>query len=220
MTSFLQYLNENSGCLYIYNRSSVVYGLSSNEFSEYTVVTLPSFIIPEEYGGFIIEEFCTQEYTALIEGSTFYYIYDIETWFNKVLNGDIDCWECACLNKKFVVKEYVKLMMKTDLLKLRKYVDSLITYVSGKIALKQPVSVLDLWKVVKTCKFANQIIDNHKIINFKEAEAEYNALQSEVTDSELIERYQFVLSQPYQLLRDQTDGILKQSKIKKIIQNE
>lgn len=220
MISFLEFLNTNSGCLYIYNRSSIVYGLPSDEFSEYTIVVSRDFVLPEDWTGLVISELCTLNYDVLVEGSTFYYIYNIDTWFNKVLNGDIDCWECACLNKKFIVKEYVKLMMKTDLVQLRKYVDSLITNISRTITLKQPVSVLDFWKVIKTCKFANQIIENHKIVNFKEAESEYHALQSEVKDSNLIERYQFDLALPYQLLRDRTDEILRKSKIKKVIQDE
>lgn len=220
MTSFLQFINENSGCLYIYNRSSIVYGLSSNEFSEYTVIVSRDFVLPEDWTGLVISELCTLEYDVLIEGSTVFHIYNIETWFQKVLNGDIDCWECACLNKKFIIKEHVKLMMKTDLLQLRKYVDSLISSISGSIVLKQPVSVLELWKVIKACKFANQIIESHKIVNFKEVECEYRALQSEVTDAELIDRYQFDLIAPYQLLRDKTDEVLKRSKLKKVIQNE
>lgn len=46
-------------------------------------------------------------------------------WFDKVLLGDIDTWECACMNKKFIIKEHVKLMMKTNSLQLRKNVDAL-----------------------------------------------------------------------------------------------
>lgn len=28
-------------------------------------------------------------------------------------------WECACLNRKFIYKEHVKLLLTTDLIKLR-----------------------------------------------------------------------------------------------------
>ena len=38
------------------------------------------------------------------------------------MNGSIEAWECACLNKKFIIKEHVKLLMKTDPLGLRKQI--------------------------------------------------------------------------------------------------
>lgn len=37
-----------------------------------------------------------------------------------VLDNKIPAWECACLNKKFIKKEYVKLILKTDIVKLIK----------------------------------------------------------------------------------------------------
>lgn len=45
-----------------------------------------------------------------------------EEWFDDVMNGSIEAWECACLNKKFIIKEHVKLLMKTDPLGLRKQI--------------------------------------------------------------------------------------------------
>lgn len=220
MTNFLEYMKENSGCLYIYNRSSSVYGLSDKEFSEYLIVVSREFLLPEDWTGLVISELCTNNYDILIEDYTKYRIYKIDKWFEMVLNGDIICWECACLNKKFVVKEFVKLMMKTDLLQLRKQIDKQISTISGDICLKNPIDFVDLWRVINNCKFANQIIENHKIVNFKEATSEYLSLRNEVTDEELIERYTFDLVLPYQLLRDKTDDILKRSKLKKIIQDE
>lgn len=216
--SFLEYLKTNSGCLYIYNRSSIIYGLNAKEFTEYIIVISENFKIPDMEG--FVEGQCDGKCIILWEDTTKYTIYHINQWFEKVLNGDIECWECACLNKKFIIKEYVKLLMKTDPLQLRKQIDSLISELSGKIALSESVNVFDLWNVIKSCKFANQIIENHKIVNFKEANSEYLALNSEIEDSDLLERYTFDLALPYQLLRDKTDEILKQSKIKKILQNE
>lgn len=208
---FLDYCKESSDCYYIYNRGSIIYGLNPKEFFEYTVIVSDKFVIPEEYElteGYIIED--------LVK----YQIISLKEWFDKMINGDIMCWECACLNKKFVIKEHVKLIMKLETLKIRKCVDALISNVSGKIALNEPVSYLDLWHVIKSCKFANQIIENHKIVNFKEANIEYAGLSSECDNSVIIEKYISDLALPYQLLRDKTDNVLKQSKIKKILQNE
>jgi hypothetical protein len=45
-----------------------------------------------------------------------------EEWFDEVMSGSIEAWECACMNKKFIIKEHVKLLMKTDPLGLRKQI--------------------------------------------------------------------------------------------------
>ena len=132
-----------------------------------------------------------------------------EEWFNDVLGGSIEAWECACLNKKFIIKEHVKLLMKTDPLGLRKQIikmDSKIT---------EDSSIEDMWKVICYCKFANQIIENHKIVNFKEAIPEMTGLR--VCDYPF-RTYKYDLSKPLELLKKSTDGMLKKELQGKIIQ--
>lgn len=135
-------------------------------------------------------------------------------WFDKVLLGDIDCWECACLNKKFVIKEHVKLMMTTSPLKLRKYVDGLRHRSDEEI---EQATTYNLWNDIKNCKFATQIIDNHKIVNFKEANKDYQLLQ-EANDRTYV--YKKLMEVPYQNLKLKTDDILKRSKIAKVLQKK
>lgn len=213
----LEYFKENSGCLYIYNLSSSVYGLKENEFSHYIIIINDKFIYPEDWIGLVNHE---SDYNVLYDNNTKFTIYKIKDWFDYVLNGNIICWECSCLNKKFVIKEHVKLLMTTNPLQLRKQVDKDIANISGKITLNESVDFTDLWRILVECKFANQIIENHKIVNFKETSPEYYALRSEVEDADLIERYAFDLNRPYTLLRERTDDLLKRDKIKKILQNE
>lgn len=124
-----------------------------------------------------------------------------EEWFQDVLDGSILGWECACLNKKFVIKEHVKLLMKTEPLKLRKQI-----LLMDKRIIPENFNIKDAWQVIIYCKFANQIIENHKIVNYSVANDEWKKL-SESDDQ--YNCYQELLQQPLNLLKKYTDGMLK-----------
>lgn len=124
------------------------------------------------------------------------------------MNGSIEAWECACLNKKFIIKEHVKLLMKTDPLGLRKQIVKMDNAIDP-----ENFDPKEAWKVITYCKFANQIIENHKIINFKEANPERKPIINGDYDV-----YKFYLQNPLTLLKNSTDGMLKQELQKKIVQ--
>lgn len=89
-----------------------------------------------------------------------------------VFNNKIPAWECACLNKKFIKKEYVKLILKTDIIKLIK--DLIIR----KLALDNHATDYKfIWYFVKDVLFTQQIIDFHKITDFKEANKYYDNIE-------------------------------------------
>jgi hypothetical protein len=135
-----------------------------------------------------------------------------EEWFDEVMNGSIEAWECACMNKKFIIKEHVKLLMKTDPLGLRKQIvkmDNTITEESNP---------KDMWKVVAYCKFANQIIENHKIVNFKEANPERKTILNMASGDPTFLEYKLCLYKPLEKLKNSTDGMLKKELQSKIIQ--
>lgn len=71
------------------------------------------------------------------------------------------------------------------------------------------------WELIKDCKFAVQIIDNHKIVNFKEANPEFYQITVDNVKPEIFESLSC-----YQELKKRTDELLRQSKIKKILQKE
>lgn len=181
MTSFIDYLKESSDCLYIYNRNFSIYGL--DDIEQYTIVVTDDWVCPEDWIGF---------------DSGIYHIYKLSEWFDIVLTGELIGWECACLNKKYVIKEYVKLLMTTDPVQLRKTIDYEIKDFDN-------LTPLEKWEVVKDIKFANQIIENHKIVNFKEAASDV------VSDESSFE----VIEKPYARLRELTDGMLKKELLKK-----
>jgi hypothetical protein len=123
------------------------------------------------------------------------------------MDGSIEAWECACMNKKFIIKEHVKLLMKTDPLGLRKQI------IKMDNAITEDSDPKDMWKVVTYCKFANQIIENHKIVNFKEANSERIAILK--GDYNI---YKAALHRPLEILKNSTNGMLKKELQSKIIQ--
>ena len=191
MTKFIEYLKESPDCLYIYNRDFSIYGLESKE--RYTIVVKDDWICPEDWVGF---------------DTDVYEVFYLNEWFNIVLNGDLIGWECACLNKKYVIKEHVKLLMKTNPLQLKK------TIRTQRLnnGLYSDVNILRDWELIKNIKFAIQIIENHKIVNFKEAKNDYFNLSKCESVKELTE----YINKSYQILKDLTDGMLLQERIKEI----
>ena len=78
-----------------------------------------------------------------------------------------------------------------------------------------------LWDVIKYTKLSNQIIENHKIVNFKEANYEYKQLVENDCENEasVLKLWLDLIKEPMGLLHKSTDGMLKKEKQKKIVQN-
>ena len=191
MTSFLEYLKESPDCLYIYNRDFSIYGLPSKE--RYTIIVKDDWICPEEY-------LDTQEDDS-------YEIYYLQEWFDLVLKGKLIGWECACLNKKYIIKEHVKLMMTTNPIQLRKDIDS--EYLIS--ALSSVVGINLFYNLIRSIRFSIQIIENHKIVNYKDGLEYYE----ELLNAESINDCWKIVNKSYDELKSLTDGMLKQELLKK-----
>lgn len=98
--------------------------------------------------------------------------------------------------------------MHTDPLKLRLQIDQL---------LKDPTPK-NYCSILKKIKFAIQIIENHKIVNFKEANPERKIILESPDPDNILLEYIFCLSKPLELLKNSTDGMLKKEVQSKIIQ--
>ena len=81
-----------------------------------------------------------------------------EEWFNDVLNGSIEAWECACLNKKFIIKEHVKLLMKTDPLQLRKQIIKMDNAITEDSDIITGITTLLLMLIVFNKKLKEPIV--------------------------------------------------------------
>lgn len=189
MTSFLEYLIEDPDCLYIYNRDFSIYGLPSKQ--RYTIVVKDGWICPEDYWE---------------ESENGFEIYNLQEWFDFVLNGKLIGWECACLNKKYVIKEHVKLMMTTNPIQLRKDIDA--EYKAFHLS-EHPI--LEAKQLVRDIRFSIQIILNHKIINYKDGLGDYFAID---TIDDINDCYEIV-DEVYNQLKSLTDGMIKQQILKK-----
>ena len=116
--------------------------------------------------------------------------------------------------------------MSTNPLQLRKDIDEYIDLyyaVAHNHFLKNEVKdwKKQLWDTIKYTKLANQIIENHKIVNFKEANLEYKQLVENDCDDEesILKLWLDLIKDPMGLLHKSTDGMLTKEKQKKIIQN-
>lgn len=192
----LEFLKNSKDCFYIYRMDLNVYGINNTD-EKYLVVVSDNFVFPND---FTAEDWIGFDVT------------NISDWFKMVMNGDIKAWECACINKKFIIKEHVKLMMTTNPLQLRNQIDEEVRNLSEESTL------YDYWKILKDVEFANQIIENHKIVNFKRPKIDFLTLKYKEED--LKEIFGRLFTESYKVLKNSTDGILKQSKIKKILQKD
>ena len=190
-------------------RGSRIYGLETKDSGyDYLVICNKHITFPKEF--YNMREATNYgrrfDFHIVVDNCDFIFKTN-EEWFNEVMDGSIEAWECACMNKKFIVKEHVKLLMKTDPLGLRKQI------VKMNNAITEDSNPKDMWKVVAYCKFANQIIENHKIVNFKEANSERIAILK--GDYNI---YKAALHRPLEILKNSTDGMLKKELQSKIIQ--
>ena len=185
MTKFIEYLIGDKDCLYIYNRNFSIYGLPDKE--RYTIIVNDGWICPEDWVGF---------------DTSVYEIYYLQQWFNLVVTGSIIGWECACLNKKYVIKEHVKLLMHSNPLQLRKDIDKLY----NENALMSDINYDRYFSIIRAIRFTLQILDNHKILNYRDGLDDCNKILAAKEMSEIVE----IIDNNYNQIKKVTDGVLKQ----------
>ena len=134
-------------------------------------------------------------------------------WFEQVLEGKIKAWECACLKKKYILKEYVKLLLTTDPVGLRLQIESLKQDVYKS---KNKGLCLNLLKQIN---FANQIIENHKIVNYNVLGDAYDAINAAEADK-VLEVFGNYFTPQYELLKKYTDGPLLKYKQNELQRNK
>lgn len=198
----LNKLKEDKLVYFIYQRGSIIYDLNTaNSDVDYLV------IVDDDYANKEIvynPDYPNQLGNIKVNKDDFTFI-TISEWFKKIELCDIDCWECACLPKKFVHKEHVKLLMHTDPLKLRLQIDQL---------LKDPIPK-NYYSILKKIKFAIQIIENHKIVNFKDGNGECKLIKSSNPD---LSAFINLITPSYNILKKLTNGILEKSKYERLVQ--
>ena len=198
----LNKLIEHPEVYYIYDLRGAVFGVDN--LGEYIVVVKDGLIIEDELDD-----------SEIVKVS----IYSSSEWFKLVINGEILPWICACINKKYILKEYIKLLMTTNPLQLRKCFDTTKNQILSnieEIELKQ----FNLWKIILFARFCNQIIENHKIVNFRNSVNDYRELRKYNNFDDLLNIFNTLITPELNLLYKSTDELLKQEKIAKLQQKK
>lgn len=197
----LNKLIEHPDVYYIYDLRGAAFGV--DDLGEYIIVTKDGLVIKDELDD-----------SEIINVS----IYSSSEWFKLVVNGEILPWICACIDKKYILKEYVKLLMTTNPLQLRKCFEATRVQILSNLGETESSKRFNLWKIILFARFCNQIIENHKIVNFKNSANDYQELRKYTDDNELLNAFNSLITSEINLLYKSTDGLLKREKIAKIQQ--
>ena len=204
MKTYIEMLKRDPLVYYIYQKDLSIFGIET-DISQYLVVIDKAYNIPSE----------------LRENTSFEFL-EIQDWFSKVLNSEIIAWQCLCLNRKFVIKEHVKLNITADILKLRKnfnaIYDPYIIFAMSEISAGNFVKgKLKLLEVLKEGDFSNQIIDFHKIINFGVVKSYYNELmKTENSEEAIFTKFVELQSRSVSNFIERTNPLIRNNKLKKI----
>ena len=197
----LNKLIEHPEVYYIYDLRGAVFGIDN--LGEYIVVVKDGLVIKDEFDD-----------SEIVKVS----IYSSSEWFKLVINGEILPWICACIDKKYILKEYVKLLMTTNPLQLRKCFDTTKNQILSNLGKTELSKQFNLWKIILFARFCNQIIENHKIVNFGNSADDYQELKKYNNLDDLLNAFNILLASELDLLYKTTDGLLKQEKITKLQQ--
>lgn len=225
MNDYLVHLIENPKVYYIYQNDLSIYGIES-EFQKYLVIVDENYQLPTDFENYKSRRDWVKDFPYTVKfGGIEFEIFEMQNWFRKVLNCEIIAWQCSCLNKKFIIKEHVKLMLTTDLLKLRKnfddMVDPTVLYANSELSKGSFFAGrVGLFNILKELIFSNQIIENHKIVNYKVMNEVWNKLNScEDNQDSILGIFTELLIPEIKVFAKFTDGILRADKIKKFEQN-
>ena len=197
----LNKLIEHPEVYYIYDLRGAAFGV--DDLGEYIIVTKDGLVIKDELDD-----------SETVNVS----IYSSSEWFKLVVNGEILPWICACIDKKYILKEHVKLLMTTNPLQLRKCFEATRVQILSNLGEIESSKRFNLWKIILFARFCNQIIENHKIVNFKNSANDYQGLKKYTDDNELLNTFNALITPEINLLYKSTDGLLKREKIAKIQQ--
>ena len=198
----LNKLIEHPEVYYIYDLRGAVFGIDN--LGEYIVVVKDGLVIEDELDD-----------SEIVKVS----IYSSSEWFKLVINGEILPWICACIDKKYILKEYIKLLMTINPLQLRKCFDTTKNQILSNIE-EVELKQFNLWKIILFARFCNQIIENHKIVNFRNSANDYRELRKYNNFDDLLNVFNTLITPELNLLYKSTDELLKQEKIAKLQQKK
>ena len=108
--------------------------------------------------------------------------------------------------------------MTTNPLQLRKCFDAIKAQILSNLEEVESSKEFNLWNIMLFARFCNQIIENHKIINFRNSANDYYELKKYNDSNELFSVFHKLLAPEVSLLYKSTDGLLNREKLFKLQQ--
>lgn len=159
INDFIKYIQEDEDILYGYVLPPELYNLDSGR-TKYVLITKYAYKVPDKYKDLYIIHL------------------PIQLYFRYVTSCDIFAWILSCLDKKYVIKEHVKMFMLYEPLKLRMSIVNEMIWLININDIEDFEKILLMTKAYKYCAFANQIVENHKIINYKTLSTDIKKIQN------------------------------------------
>ena len=216
MHNYLKELTDDSNVLYIYEIGLQIYGIMKNTENRDYLVIVDDNYIPD---GFVKVNDKYERQVQTEHGVLSFQMMFIKDWFTKVLGSSMLACICAYLPKRYVIKEHVKLVLFLRPLDLRKwYEDNKQQFIEEALDDIKNGNTLSgqkaLWKLIVHVMFSNQMIEHHKIINFKEVVPSYKRIvDGQITDAmNILQLFIAEITPHYERFRMYTDEMLAKSK--------
>lgn len=171
------------------------------------------FNIPDQSPKYlvIVDKECTEK--SSVEDGMYIDIITTEDWFKKVINSEIISWICSCLDKKFIIKEHVKLLGMRNDLKIRQNMERMISEnlpsITNLVNGGQDDEARYLaYTVLLYLNLSHQILDFNKIVNFKETKLIWDYL-SISNGKDILDTYMFMLKPSLTRLKNRTANLIK-----------
>lgn len=198
---FIKYIQEDEDILYGYFLPLDLFGVDFG-ITKYVLITKWAYKVPDKYKDIPIIHF------------------PIQLYFKYITNNDLTAWILTCLDKKYIIKEHVKLIMSFDVLKIRKNIDNDYKFFSDLMYRIFDISDINeikaiYMKLYKYLVFANQIVDNHKITNYHIVGSGLKLI-NEIKTGTINECYHATIKPEMQKLIAKTEELRRKELIKRL----
>ena len=204
MNDFIKKLKEDPFVYYIYQTDLSIYGIEDKPY--YTVIV--------DDNGF---NSTLKDLTEYGDNIAFY---PMKTWFDMMNENTLLVWVCSCLDRKHIIKEYVKLLVPIDILKLRRNILDQLKYSDYQAYPDLDDCINEMIMDVIGLNLTNQIIEHHKIVNLKSPLTSCNSLLKSTDYYTTINKYKEIVNKYLEVLHKFTDDLYKQELIKKHLEDE
>ena len=195
MDDYIKKLKNDPKVYYIYQTDLSVYGIEDK--SAYTVVTNnPEYVNTENV-----------------------VFYTMPEWFKMIENNTLITWICSGLDKKHIIKEYVKLNIPLDILKLRYNMLESLKYSDYQSYPELEDCLNEMIMDIISLDLTNQIIEHHKIVNLKNSSRVCKDLLDLNDYYSILDKYKHIITKGLEILHKNTDDLYKQNLINKNITN-